>query len=87
MSMKQKLPVAVLAFFAGAISLLVALSAGGQTGTPEPSRIFDRIDVMIPMRDGVRLHTEIYVPRHAAQPLPTVRTNGSRTTSGRPATT
>ena len=25
---------------------------------------------MIPMRDGVRLHTEIYVPKNASQPLP-----------------
>ena len=27
-------------------------------------------DVMIPMRDGVRLHTEIYVPRNQSSPLP-----------------
>jgi len=27
-------------------------------------------DVMIPMRDGVRLHTEIYIPRGRTEPLP-----------------
>ena len=27
-------------------------------------------DVMVPMRDGVRLHTEIYVPRNQTEPLP-----------------
>ncbi len=27
-------------------------------------------DVMVPMRDGVRLHTEIYVPRGQTEPLP-----------------
>ena len=27
-------------------------------------------DVMVPMRDGVRLHTEIYIPRNQTEPLP-----------------
>ena len=31
---------------------------------------FHKSDVMIPMRDGVRLHTEIYAPRNASAPLP-----------------
>lgn len=31
---------------------------------------FDKTDVMIPMRDGVRLHTEIYAPKHADERLP-----------------
>ena len=34
------------------------------------SGIFKKLDVMIPMRDGVRLHTEIYVPKNSPQPLP-----------------
>ncbi len=33
-------------------------------------RIFKKLDVMIPMRDGVRLHTEIYIPRESSGPLP-----------------
>jgi uncharacterized protein len=33
-------------------------------------RIFTKRDVMIPMRDGVRLNTEIYTPLHAEGPLP-----------------
>lgn len=37
---------------------------------PDYSAIFEKTDAMIPMRDGVRLHTEIYVPKHSAQPLP-----------------
>jgi putative CocE/NonD family hydrolase len=32
--------------------------------------VFDKIEVMIPVRDGVKLHTEIYVPKNAAAPLP-----------------
>ncbi|MGH9415908.1 MAG: CocE/NonD family hydrolase [Terriglobales bacterium] len=31
---------------------------------------YTKRDVMIPMRDGVRLHTEIYTPRAALAPLP-----------------
>ena len=31
---------------------------------------FHKSDVMIPMRDGVRLHTEIYAPATASAPLP-----------------
>ncbi|HTQ84580.1 MAG TPA: CocE/NonD family hydrolase [Candidatus Solibacter sp.] len=31
---------------------------------------FAKRDVMIPMRDGVRLHTEIYSPRKQTEPLP-----------------
>jgi putative CocE/NonD family hydrolase len=31
---------------------------------------FEKSEVMIPMRDGVRLYTEIYSPRDVAEPLP-----------------
>ena len=31
---------------------------------------FDKVVVMIPMRDGVRLHTEIYSPKNATERLP-----------------
>ncbi|MGD0223961.1 MAG: CocE/NonD family hydrolase [Terriglobia bacterium] len=34
------------------------------------SGVFEKLDVMIPMRDGMRLHTEIYMPRNSLQPLP-----------------
>jgi uncharacterized protein len=36
----------------------------------DPSQLFDKTDVMISMRDGVCLYTEIYSPKHLAQPLP-----------------
>ena len=47
--------------------LFSALIALAQT---QPSDFVDKTDVMIPMRDGVRLHTEIYSPKHAAEKLP-----------------
>jgi putative CocE/NonD family hydrolase len=37
---------------------------------PDASQTFDKSDVMILMRDGVRLHTEIYTPKDAKGPLP-----------------
>src|SRR5688500_12595881 len=35
---------------------------------------YDRYTAMIPMRDGVRLNTEIFVPKRAAGPLPILLT-------------
>src|ERR1700736_3153656 len=34
------------------------------------SKLFDKREVMIPARDGVKLHTEIYSPKNASEPLP-----------------
>ena len=34
------------------------------------SELYTKQDVMIPMRDGVKLHTEIYAPKNAEGPLP-----------------
>ena len=56
-----------------AITLLLLLT--GHTQTPNPpdySLLFDRTDVMIPARDGVKLHTQIYAPKHSTEPLPIV---------------
>lgn len=41
---------------------------------PEYSGRFEKADVMIPARDGVKLHTEIYSPRKADGPLPILLT-------------
>ena len=52
-----------------ALGVAVALLAcGGTDGVPGTA--FDKRQIMIPMRDGVRLNTEIYVPRRATEPLP-----------------
>jgi putative CocE/NonD family hydrolase len=37
---------------------------------PDYSRVFDKQDVKIRMRDGIQLHTQIYTPKTASQPLP-----------------
>ncbi|MGB8458010.1 MAG: CocE/NonD family hydrolase [Candidatus Acidiferrum sp.] len=55
------------------IVLLFLLSGRSQTpNPPDYSLLFDKTDVMIPARDGVKLHTEIYTPKNSTEPLPIV---------------
>ncbi|MGH9733951.1 MAG: CocE/NonD family hydrolase [Candidatus Acidiferrales bacterium] len=44
--------------------------ANAETQAPRYPATFTKQDVMIPMRDGVKLHTEIYVPKNATEALP-----------------
>ena len=50
-------------------SMLLACGLQAQT-SPELSQNFDKTDVMIPMRDGIRLHTEIYAPKSSGERFP-----------------
>src|SRR5439155_25736107 len=34
------------------------------------AKLFDKREAMIPVRDGVKLHTEIYTPKDTKEPLP-----------------
>ncbi len=53
--------------------LLFLLSGRAQTpNPPDYSLLFDKTDVMIPARDGVKLHTQIYAPKHSTEPLPII---------------
>jgi uncharacterized protein len=67
----------------GAALLAVALPTfSGAQGTAAPAvsaarqradsiaKSFDKTEVMIPMRDGVKLHTTVFVPRGHAAALP-----------------
>jgi uncharacterized protein len=58
-----------------------ALTAAQAPNLPE---LFSKQEVMIPMRDGVRLHTEIYVPKNPAGPLPFLITRTPYGVSGGP---
>jgi len=60
-----------LIFMTASAFLLVAFAAGQQE-RPDYSTVFDKTDVMIAARDGVKLHTEIYSPRNDAEPLPII---------------
>jgi len=52
--------------------LLAPAPAGAQQQKqlPDLSKIFDKTEVMIAVRDGIKLHTEIYVPKNVSEPLP-----------------
>jgi uncharacterized protein len=53
------------------IVLLFLLTGHAQTpASPDYSLLFDKTDVMIPTRDGTKLHTEIYTPKNSTEPLP-----------------
>jgi putative CocE/NonD family hydrolase len=56
-----------------ATALVFLLNSRAQAPTPpDYSLLFDKTDVMIPTRDGSKLHTEIYTPKNANGPFPIV---------------
>jgi uncharacterized protein len=54
-----------------AVVATLAVAARGQQ-PPDPAERFTVKDVMIPMRDGVKLHTKIFTPNEQHGPLPFV---------------
>jgi uncharacterized protein len=60
------------AFAVLTLALTPLLSAAQQPAPADYSSIFDKTDVMIATRDGVKLHTEIYAPKSATRPLPII---------------
>lgn len=70
--MKRRMTVISAILLVGACFLSSPAPQRSQVGPaePDPSQLFDKTDVMIPMRDGVALHTEIYVPKCSHEPLP-----------------
>ena len=63
-----------VAVFAGVIAAaalcILLLPAQAQRSNRNFSREFAQQKVMIPMRDGIKLYTEIYTPKNATEPLP-----------------
>jgi uncharacterized protein len=62
------------AIFLGIAGLLLVplFAATTQRQMPDFSALFNKTGVMIPMRDGVKLYTEIYSPKNAAERLPMI---------------
>ncbi|MGB7437927.1 MAG: CocE/NonD family hydrolase [Candidatus Acidiferrum sp.] len=56
-----------------------------RTPRPDLPKLFEKKEVMIPMRDGVKLHTEIYTPREAHEALPMLMERTPYGVSGGPA--
>ncbi|MCA1590468.1 MAG: CocE/NonD family hydrolase [Acidobacteria bacterium] len=52
------------------IFLACFAEALAQVDAPPPETSFTRTDAMVPMRDGVRLHTQVYAPSSAGERLP-----------------
>ncbi|HEV2387486.1 MAG TPA: CocE/NonD family hydrolase [Candidatus Acidoferrales bacterium] len=83
--MIQRMPIVTLVaglalFFSGRTSRGARPAAQG-TSLPD---LFTKQEAMIPMRDGVRLHTEIYVPKNASGPEPFLITRTPYGVSGGP---
>jgi hypothetical protein len=53
---------------------LAGLPPGVRGQAPDSVPAFEQTEVMIPMRDGVRLHTLVFVPKEATEPLPLLLT-------------
>lgn len=65
--------------------VILTLAAAGLAQTANWQQTYSKRDVMIPMRDGVRLYTEIYAPRAPHGPLPFVITRTPYGLSNNPA--
>jgi uncharacterized protein len=70
----RRLRISFIAIAATAISLFPLasrhFSTQAQLAAHDYSSQFDKLEVMIPIRDGVKLHTEIYTPKNTTTPLP-----------------
>ena len=67
--MTQRHKAVLVSLWLAGVAGYVGLKSWGQSG-PDLSAIFSKRDVMIPMRDGVQLHTEIYTPKNAGESPP-----------------
>ncbi len=52
------------------VGALASIASAQQDKRAELAKMFDKREVMIEARDGVKLHTEIYTPKDAKEPLP-----------------
>jgi len=59
-----------IASFLGVLVTLACLATIAPLAAQQPEAPFTRSEVMIPMRDGVRLHTFIYIPTGNSEKLP-----------------
>src|SRR5256885_1355731 len=59
-----------IAPFLRVLVMLACFAAVAPLTAQQPEAPFTRSEVMVPMRDGVRLHTFIYVPTRNSEKLP-----------------
>src|SRR6476620_1543930 len=58
------------AVFAALVAFAASSTIAQQDRRAELAKLFDKREIMIPVRDGVTLHTEIYTPKDAKGSLP-----------------
>jgi len=56
------------------LCLLAPVALYAATTATDPNRAFKRMEVQIAMRDGVKLYTDIYIPKKSRGPLPFLMT-------------
>jgi putative CocE/NonD family hydrolase len=69
-SVRTKRTIPILALLCAALGLLPTPRRSQGQAAEDLTQLFARSETMILMRDGVRLHTEICVPRRTAGPAP-----------------
>jgi putative CocE/NonD family hydrolase len=65
-----KFRVSVVILLALTLCASLTIAQEGRTAPPDLTKVFAKQDLMIPMRDGVKLHTEIYTPKDRNVALP-----------------
>jgi uncharacterized protein len=65
-----KLRVVKSIFLIKAVALFATIPAVAQRQAPDYSQLFDKTEVMVPVRDGIKLHTVIYSPKKITELLP-----------------
>ena len=55
-----------------AVTFLLASPAAAQQDRQDYAKLSEKTEVMIAARDGIKLHTEIYSPKNAPEPLPII---------------
>src|SRR5579863_2623391 len=67
----RRLQSVTVIFLAVTAALFAPFPGASQRRQPlDYAQLFDKTEVMIPVRDGVKLHTEIYAPKNSREPLP-----------------
>src|SRR6516162_290765 len=68
--MKQSVSRSLLLISLAVVAFVPVVCGQEGAGAADFSALFTKTDAMIPMRDGIKLHTEIYVPKDVREPLP-----------------
>lgn len=69
--MRRRAVTTILAVLVAGLAV-APFHGAAQQDPGDPGKLFDKMAVMIPARDGVKLYTEIYAPKNATEALPII---------------